>query len=122
MNSQNDPFGPIGDLDPVVDPARWEALVGAINARALPVLSGKRESTEVASIIFGWARRALSVAASIIVVTGSASVLRSRVPSDSDTRSTVAEAIVPEAFAAWLVADYAPTVSELVVALEEVAR
>jgi hypothetical protein len=68
------------------------------------------------------ARRALSVAASIIVVTGSASVLRSRVPSDSDTRSTVAEAIVPEAFAAWLVADYAPTVSELVVALEEVAR
>ena len=104
-------------LDPLAHPERWERLVDAIVEAGEPHLAARREEADVASVVVGWARPALSAAAAVLVLlAATAGVTRT----GGDAEPTLAAALVPDAYAAWLVAGYDPTVTELVSALEEV--
>lgn len=108
-------------LDPAERPGHWEALIGSIVAAAEPELRRRAEPTMTAALL-DWARPALSAAATVAILL-SASLVWSRGAADVDaSEPAVASALVPEELAAWLVAGYQPTVTEVVAALEEVGR
>lgn len=109
-------------LHPLAQPERWEGLVSSIVTRARPELERRRMRMDLPAILVQWARPALATAATVALLV-TAAALVGRV--DADTRNgeaPLASAVVPESYAAWLVAGYEPTVTELVVALEEVGR
>lgn len=111
------------DLDPRTDPVRWEAMVNAVVGAADPELRRRRREVTLAGALLAWARPALSAAATIaLLVSASLAVSEARAPEEEATVSTLAGALVPEELAAWLVAGYEPTVTEVVVALEEMER
>ena len=108
------------DLDPLDHPERWERLVGSIVAAGEPHLAERREGAGVTAVVAGWARPALGAAATVLLMLA-ATVGLTRGDGAAD-EPMLATALVPDAYAAWLVADYEPTVSELVAALDEVER
>jgi hypothetical protein len=111
-----------GGLDPSQDPARWEALVGSIVRAAEPELIRRGAASTVTATLLAWARPALSAAATVaLLLTASLAVSRG-VSAGGDAEPSLAGAVVSEELAAWLVGDYRPTVTEVVVALEEIAR
>jgi hypothetical protein len=107
-------------LDPVRDPARWEQLVGAIVTSARPELVRRRRSANLPDLVLQWARPALATAATVALLVSAAAVLRPGGVQTEVATASVAGAVVPERYAAWLVAGYEPTVAELMVALEDV--
>ena len=107
-------------LDPDRDPARWEWVVGTIMSAAAPELIRRRQSADLPEIVLQWARPALATAATVALLISAAAVLRPGGGAMNVAEASVAGALVPESYAAWLVAGYEPTVTELVVALEEV--
>jgi hypothetical protein len=108
-------------LDPARDPARWEALVGGIVQSATPELERRRGQVTLTAMLVDWARPALSAAAAIAVLLSvSLALTRGGVSAEGDP--SLANALVPDALAAWLVDGYQPTVTEVVVALEQVVR
>jgi hypothetical protein len=108
-------------LDPGRDPRRWEAVVGGIMLAAEPELERRRVGVSLTNTLLAWARPALSAAATIaLLISASAMLMRGGAGEAAD--AGLADALMPEAVAAWLVAGYQPTVTEVVVALEEVVR
>jgi hypothetical protein len=108
-------------LDPVREPARWERLVSVIVTSASPELGRRRRSASLPDLVLQWARPALATAATVALLISAAAVLRpGGMQAGATTRASVAGSVMPEQYAAWLVAGYEPTVTELVVALEGV--
>lgn len=107
-------------LAPEADPVRWESLVGSIVASAGPELRRRRRDATLTGALLAWARPALSAAATVALLLTAAAAWS--LTGRSEAQPSVASALVPETVAAWLVAGYEPTVTELVVALEEVVR
>lgn len=110
------------ELDPMARPGRWEDLVAGIVARARPELARRRARVDVPGIVVQWARPALATAATVALLVTAAAVVGGPGSEGVAGDAMLAGALVPESYAAWLVAGYEPTVTELVVALEEVGR
>ena len=109
------------ELDPARDPERWERLVGFIASAAEPELARRRGKVTLPGLLLQWARPALATAATVALLASATAVLAGRgSPGEGTVEASLASAVVPERYAAWLVAGYEPTVTELVVALEEV--
>ena len=107
------------DLDPETDPNRWEALVARIRAEAQPLLDARRRQSTLVGILAGW-RRPVIAAASGLAAAAVATLML--LPSDGGAEEVaMAEVMVPWSVAAWIEGSYAPTVEELVVAVEEYA-
>lgn len=108
-------------LDPDRDPRGWETAVGGIMLAAGPELDRRRAGVSLTNALLAWARPALSAAATIaLLISASAMLARGGAGEAADPR--LADALVPEAVAAWLMAGYQPTVTEVVAALEEAVR
>lgn len=109
-------------LDPLREPERWEGLVSSIVSAASSELERRRRTAGLVGVVLQWARPVLATAASVAVLVTAAALLGGGFSSATADEASFAGAVVPESYAAWLVAGYEPTVSELVVALEEVRR
>lgn len=106
-------------LDPRQDVERWERMVGSIMAAAAPELDRIAAERTPAMVLAEWTRPVFAFAASLVALASTALlVLGGAGAGDLADTPVVAEAIVPEALAAWLVADLPPTVEELVTLLE----
>ncbi len=109
--------GGVFALAPERNPSLWEALVARINERARPLLEARRRET-VAGTLMGWRRPVLSAAATLAAA--AVAVLLLLPGDDADlVETTFAEAVVPWSVAAWMDGSHAPTVEELVQAVEE---
>lgn len=109
-------------LDPVREPGRWEGLVASIVTAAGPELERRRMGPGLLGALLEWARPALATAATVAVLATAAAVMGGLGSSAEAAETSLAGTVVPESYAAWLVAGYEPTLTELVVALEEVGR
>ncbi|MDE2805270.1 MAG: hypothetical protein OXN18_09025 [Gemmatimonadota bacterium] len=106
-------------LDPETDPNRWEALVARIMAEARPLLDARRRQPTLAGTLAGW-RRPVIAAASGLAAAAVATLML--LPGDGGAEEVaMAEVMVPWSVAAWIEGSYAPTVEELVEAVEEYA-
>jgi len=107
------------DLDPGTDPNRWETLVARILAEARPMLDARRRHATLAGTLAGWRRPVIAVASGLAAAAVATLML---LPSDGGAEEVaMAEVMVPWSVAAWIEGSYAPTVEELVVAVEEYA-
>ena len=107
------------ELSPERNPSRWETLVERINERAWPILEARRRET-VSGTLMGWRRPVLTASATLAAA--AVAVLFLLPVDDGDpVETTFAEAMVPWSVAAWMDGSYAPTVEELVQAVEEYA-
>jgi len=99
-------------LDPTADGTRFDALVGAITARAEPLLRARHARLNGFGQISAWRRPVLLLAAAIALVAG-ASLLRPRqVTTRSET--TLAEAIgTPSSLATWAGSGSPPSPADL---------
>lgn len=113
------PRSSVFELSPERNPSRWETLVERINERARPILEARRRET-VAGTLMGWRRPVLTASATLAAA--AVAVLFLLAGDDGDpVETTFAEAMVPWSVAAWMDGSYAPTVEELVQAVEEYA-
>lgn len=111
-------------LDPTRDEARWEGLVRRIMDEAAPELTRRATRNDPFALLGSWARPMIAAAASIAVVS---MVLLQRDSGPVELGSTaslnILEALeVPRPAADWLAEDRAPTVADLVTALEADTR
>lgn len=104
-------------LDPVTGPERWEALVARINERAEPILEARRYQS-LAGTLAGWRRPVFTGVAGLAAAAVAILLL---LPAEEATpvETMFAEAIMPWSVAGWVDGSYAPTVEELVIAVEE---
>ncbi len=104
-------------LNPVISPERWEALVARISERAEPVLAARRHRS-LTGTLAGWQRPVLGGVAGLAVAAIAILLL---LPAEEATpvETMFAEAMMPWSVAAWVDGSYAPTVEELVMAVEE---
>lgn len=107
------------ELHPGASPARWESLVADINKRARVILAARRRQT-VAGTLTGWRRPVLAGAASLSATAVAVLLLLPR-EGGEPVETMFAEAMVPWSVAAWMDGSYAPTVEELLQAVEEYA-
>ncbi len=104
-------------LNPVISPERWEALVARINQRAEHMLAARRHQS-LAGTLAGWQRPVLGGVAGLAAAAIAILLL---LPAEEATpvETMFAEAMMPWSVAAWVGGSYAPTVEELVMAVEE---
>ena len=97
---------------------RREQLVGGIMARARAELARRAAAADVSPfmVLSAWARPALAAAAVLAVIC--VSVLL-RDGSAVEPGAGIAETLVPAPAVSWLVLERSPTVTDLMVALEE---
>lgn len=108
-------------LDPARDSERWESLVRGIVQAAGPELGRRRQQAGVMPTLLSWARPALSAAATIALLFSLGVAVNAARPAPAAV-PRLADALVPDEVARWLVDGYQPTVAEVVVALEEAIR
>lgn len=114
-----DSWRAVPELDPETDPKRWELLVARIMAEARPLLDARRREATLAGTLAGW-RRPVVAAAGGLAAAALATLLL--LPGDGGAEEVaIAEVMVPWSVAAWIEGSYAPTVEELVAAVEEYA-
>lgn len=104
-----------------LDEGRRELLVAAIMANAMPELA-RRRALDVSpmQMLSGWMRPALAAAAVIALLSGSVLALDL---TEAAPGGSLAEALaVPEPADAWLVGERAPTVGDVLIAMEREAR
>lgn len=110
-------------LDPLDHPERWERLAASIVAEGEPHLSERRARIGLASAVTAWAKPALTVAASVLLLLTTAAALRHAPPTAAaEPEPTLAASVVPESYAAWIMTGYAPTAAELAYAVDEDRR
>ncbi len=107
------------ELAPEKNPSRWETMVAGINERARPILEARRRDT-VSGTLMGWRRPVLTATATLAAAAIAVLALLPADDADSDETAFV-EAMVPWSVAAWIDGSYAPTIEELVRAVEEYA-
>jgi hypothetical protein len=114
-------------LDPTADARRWEGLIWAINARAAVVLARRAAGVGgagVLGVLGRWAWPAVAAAAVMAAISGATLNTAAR-PADplAPVFGTVIEALdVRGPVALWLAEERAPTVADVVLALEEDSR
>ena len=119
MSSPRGPEPRPGDLDPLEEPDHWEALVGAIGARAAPRLAARREPAGVLDVVVGWARPALAAAASLVLMAPAAAMAYERPGTEEASAELVlARAVMPSTFAGWITGTAEPTVADLARSLD----
>jgi hypothetical protein len=104
-----------------LDDGRRELLVAAIMANAAPELA-RRRALDVSPMLMlsGWMRPALAAAAVIALLSGSVLALDM---TESAPGDGLANALaIPEPADAWLVGERAPTVGDVLIAMEREAR
>lgn len=108
-----------GDLDPLDAPERWESLVHRIDSRAEPYLAARREPASVLDVVARWARPALASAATLLLLAAAGAVMSAGSRSAADSADvTLARAVMPSSFAAWITGSSEPTIAELAMELE----
>lgn len=108
-------------VDPLSDPRGWEDRVQGVMAAAANELDRRREGAGVVWTVLDWARPALSAAATVAILV-TAALAASMYAGERSETEPLTVAVMPETIAAWLMAGYQPTVSELVIAAEAVGR
>ncbi len=107
-------------LDPAADEERWERLVRRIMDEAAPELTLRATRSDPFALLGSWARPMIAAAATIAVV--SVALLQRQsgpVELGATASRSILEALeMPRPAADWLAEDRAPTVSDLVTALE----
>jgi hypothetical protein len=91
-------------------------LVAAIMSRAQPELARRSVDVSPMLVLADWARPALAAAAVIALVC--VSVLRSAAPHVEPGSGLTDALAVPAPMNEWLISDRAPTVADLLIALE----
>jgi hypothetical protein len=104
-----------------LDGVRRELLVAAIMANAAPELA-RRQALDVSPMLMisDWLRPALAAAAIIALL--AVSVLSLDLTDRAPAGSLAAALAVPEPADAWLVGERAPTVGDVLIAMEREAR
>jgi hypothetical protein len=104
-----------------LDEARRELLVAAIMANATPELA-RRRALDVSPMLMlsGWMRPALAAAAVLALLSGSVLALDMTAGAPDDGLASALA--VPEPADAWLVGERAPTVGDVLIAMEREAR
>jgi hypothetical protein len=104
-----------------LDEARRELMVAAIMARATPELARRAAvDVEPLAMLTNWSRPALAAAAVLAAVC--ITVLSLERVDSPEPGSGIADALaVPEQAAQWLVTERAPTVADILVAIESEA-
>lgn len=106
-------------LDPETHPNRWEALVARIVAEAQPILDARRRRSSLVGTLAGWRHPVIAAAGGLAAAAVATLVL---LPGDGGAEEVaMAEVMVPWSVAAWIEGSYAPTVEELVEAVQEYA-
>jgi len=121
MSSPYEPDPRPGDLDPLDEPERWEALVGRIGERAAPLLAERRQPPSTLDIVARWSRPALAAAASLLLLATTGALTLGDSPEDEPSEPVgLAQAVMPSAFAGWITGTSQPSVTELVRDLESI--
>ena len=120
----DDGFRDLAPLDPSRDGERWERMVAGITAAAAPELARRARTSAPGPILLlsGWMRP--TAAAATVVAAASALFLATTPPATTGTGGeTLGEALGhPAAIAAWVETGAAPSVEEMLLALEGEAR
>ena len=105
-------------LAPETDPNRWEALVARIVGEARPLLEARRRRRTIARSLTAWRRPVMTASAGLATAAAATLLL---VPGDdpAPVEASFDEVVVPWSVAAWMDGSHAPTVEELVLAMEE---
>lgn len=114
-----DGFRDLAPLDPAADPARWERMVAGVTAAAAPELArrARHPAPGMLVVLSGWARPAAGGAA--LLAAAAALFLAATPPPAPASDGTEAGALgYPAAVATWLEGGTAPSVEEMVAALE----
>lgn len=106
---------PASALDPRVDPDRWEGLVARINDEAAPLLEARRPRS-VTQTLSHWRRPVALGSAGLVAAAAAVLVLMPRAAVDGPASLT--ETVMPWAVAGWVDGSYAPTVEELLIAVD----
>jgi hypothetical protein len=118
-----DGFRDLAPLDPAEDGARWERMVAGITAAAAPELARRARVQPPGALLLlsAWSRPAAGAAA---VVTAAAALFLalSPAPAAEVEGGTLAEVLFPGTVAAWVETGTAPSVEEMVAALDGGAR
>lgn len=112
-------------LDPAADPERWEYLIQSIAENAKPELA--RRAAVVRSpllLLAAWARPMLSAAATLAAISTLALATMSREQEGAALQvgGMIEELQVPAPLATWLTEERAPTVDDLILALDGESR
>ncbi|MDE2974292.1 MAG: hypothetical protein OXU64_06140 [Gemmatimonadota bacterium] len=105
-------------LDPEIDPNGWEDLVARIVGEARPLLQSRRRRSALARSLAEWRRPVIAASAGLAAAAAAALLL---VPGydPAPVEASFDEVVVPWSVAAWMDGSHAPTVEELVLAMDE---
>ena len=105
------------ELDPALNPDRWESVMARIMERARPILEARRQQT-LEGTLSRWRRPVMLGSAGLAAAAAAVLLLLPAGGAGADEVS-FAEVMMPWTVAAWMEGDYAPTAGELVLAVEE---
>lgn len=105
------------ELDPELNPDRWEAMIARIMERAQPMLAARRRQT-IEGTLSRWRRPVMLGSAGLAAAAAAVLLLLPGGGAGADEVS-FAEVMMPWTVAAWMEGSYAPTAGELVLAIEE---
>lgn len=107
-------------LDPSADGVHWERLVASVMARAGAELSRRAAERAPLVLLAWWAKPALSAAAVIAAIATGTLVFVGRGGGEAERMPGIADALeVPQPVRAWLTEERDPTVSDVMMALED---
>jgi hypothetical protein len=111
-------------LDPAADQERWERVIMTITRNAMPELARRAAARSPLLLLAGWARPMLTAAAimAAISITALSTVSRAPQPVSQQTAGMIEELQVPAPLATWLTEERAPTVDDLILALDGESR
>ena len=107
----------VGELAPERNPRRWEALVARIVAEAEPLLEARRRTLSLT--LTQWGRPVMVGAAGLMAAVLATLLLVPTADTLTPVEAGLDEVVVPWSVAAWMDGSHAPTVEELVLAIEE---
>ena len=115
----DDEFRDLAPLSPKLRPGQWDRMTAAIEAAAAPELARRSRlpDTGLMAVLFAWTRPAASAAVAFASAAGL--VLALAAPRSEPLPPGVADALgYPDAVAVWLETGTAPSVEELLVAVD----
>ena len=102
-------------LDPADNPVRWERMIAAIMSGVQPEMERRRALVSPVLVLAAWMRPALSVAASILIVSlGALALVKERSPRPRNAAPLIAATLgLPRTVAEWVVENRRPTAADL---------
>jgi len=117
-----DDFRDLAPLDPGRDAVRWESMVGAITRAAQPELArrSRMPAPGMLMLLSDWMRPAVSTAALLAAAAGTFLLTEQQTTATASTATTagLADALYPVPVATWMDAGQAPSLEDMVTALE----